>query len=279
MTTLNHDFQVPPTLSGLTTTSGDSLIKLRWDTSAVLDNFWATEIWVSSTNDRSAAILANTERGSSYSYTTTPSSTRYFWIRAKGNFNQTNGAWYPESSTGGISGVSNPSQIALVSGTSVITVADQILTNTTLDLSTWNTWNTTGYLSFTAPADAVITFELGSNPTSVASLTTEGDIVALAMRARLYNYTDSLDVLGVTKAALVSQWTRGAVLTVKNIPDTPIRLIMQLDSGPLGVLTAGKTYLISIEYIKYQPVGTGGTVTLTEGLTWWALTDAATYVH
>lgn len=103
---LSFDYIPPPTLSGLTTTSVPSGILLQWDT-PVDSSLWATEIWQSATNDRSAALLQKTLVGTN-TYTRKFSNigavTRYYWIRAKGIYGQSNGGWYPTSSTGGIVG-------------------------------------------------------------------------------------------------------------------------------------------------------------------------------
>lgn len=106
MANLIIDYTAPPALSNLTTIAAAGAIKLRWD-SPISSVIWATEIWYATTNNRASATLLQTVVGTnSYTHSklTAGALTYYYWVRAKGVNNQTNGAWFPSGSTSGVSG-------------------------------------------------------------------------------------------------------------------------------------------------------------------------------
>lgn len=78
-----------------------SAIKLSW-TKPIHPDLYATEIWMSSSNDRSTATLIATTLDSNYTYFTYSRSSLFFWIRGVSIYGKANGNWYPISSTGGI---------------------------------------------------------------------------------------------------------------------------------------------------------------------------------
>lgn len=92
-----------PTLTGLTVTATLKGILIAWD--ALQDaTLFATEIWVSATNDRTTATLLATVTGNYYLHTgLTSNVARYYWVRAKNTYNRTDGAWTPVSATAGAS--------------------------------------------------------------------------------------------------------------------------------------------------------------------------------
>lgn len=100
-----------PSLSNLTATGVIGGIKLLWD--SINDTtYFATEIWSSSTNDRTTATLAATVLDNNYFYQLATNSTKYFWIRAKNIYNRSDGAWHPTGSTSGVSATSQLVQSA-----------------------------------------------------------------------------------------------------------------------------------------------------------------------
>lgn len=95
----------PPILSGLVT-DGDVFgvsINLSWSIPERSLHF-ATEIWVSTTNDRNDAELVATVVGNHYSYPCAKNSINYFWIRAISIFQKFPGDFYPVSTTAGVQG-------------------------------------------------------------------------------------------------------------------------------------------------------------------------------
>lgn len=270
------DYTIPPALAGLTAIGGDSYIKLRWDTGSVLNEFWATEIWVSSINDRSTAVLATTERGSSYTYAIGPNITKYFWIRAKGLSNQTNGEWFPTSETDGCMGKSNPLQIRPIIGTTQVNLTGVRLVDLSCDMTEWEIFNDTGFYEFIAPDNALLTFEIGSYVETTCTLTTPGDQAYLIVSTYLWNHTDQEFMAGVSQSYLTAWYANENGITYRVLPHSASHMNVQYDSGPTGVLTAGHTYRIYLAYLKRQTVGTGGILTLDEGFQYWNFVDSAT---
>lgn len=141
---LSLNYIPPPDLTGLVIIPSTAGMSFVWD-NPIDSSLWAIEIWEASTNNRASATLLDTVVGTNtYEYISlgTGSITHYFWIRAKGIYGQTNGAWYPISSTAGIagtSGLSNTPDIAtgavtstaLISSTAPvdISVGDFVLEN------------------------------------------------------------------------------------------------------------------------------------------------------
>lgn len=126
---LTFDYIPPPDLSGLTTEATSAGLLITW-VAPIDQTLWGTEIWYSESNDRSTATLLETITAANH-YTLsnlgTGATTFYFWIRAVGIYNQTNGNWYPVSSTAGISGISG------LNGTFDITA--NAITETTISTS------------------------------------------------------------------------------------------------------------------------------------------------
>jgi hypothetical protein len=105
MTTFNLKNTPPLTLTNLIVSSTIGGNNLDWN--APLNNdFWQTEIWSSSSNDRSGATLLTTTIGTSYYDQLTTNTTKYYWVRIKDKFDNNDGIWEPVSSTGGISSTS-----------------------------------------------------------------------------------------------------------------------------------------------------------------------------
>lgn len=105
---LSIDYIPPPDLTGLTIIPSSAGMSFVWD-NPIDASLWAIEIWEAATNNRTGATLLDTVVGTNtYEYISlgTGVVTHYFWVRAKGIYGQTNGNWYPVSSTAGISGVS-----------------------------------------------------------------------------------------------------------------------------------------------------------------------------
>jgi hypothetical protein len=90
-------------ITSLTTTVSFKSIFLNWVTVADT-RVNKTEVWRANTNDRAGASLITSIFGTSYTdIITSYSTTRYYWVRNK-NPNGVYSAWYPVSSTGGVSG-------------------------------------------------------------------------------------------------------------------------------------------------------------------------------
>lgn len=90
-------------ITSLTTAVSFKSIFLNWVTVADT-NVNKTEVWRANTNDRAGASLITSIFGTSYTdIITSYSTTRYYWVRNK-NPNGVYSAWYPVSSTGGVSG-------------------------------------------------------------------------------------------------------------------------------------------------------------------------------
>ena len=90
-------------ITSLTTSVSFKSIFLNWVTVADT-SVNKTEVWRANTNDRDGASLITSIFGTSYTdIITSYSTTRYYWVRNK-NPNGVYSAWYPVSSTGGVSG-------------------------------------------------------------------------------------------------------------------------------------------------------------------------------
>lgn len=93
-----------PAITNLTA-RGDTAgtgVYLEW-TSPIDTLLWATEVWVSTTNNRTTATLYKTVTDNNTLYVGTAGITYYFWVRNVTTFAKSNGAWYPLSSTAGVS--------------------------------------------------------------------------------------------------------------------------------------------------------------------------------
>lgn len=103
----NIIFNHPPTaeLSGLqTASSSGKFIVLQWIIPPDIDYF-ATEIWVSTTNNRASATLYAKETSNSFRYPATVGDTRYFWIRPIDVYGYSvNNPFFPVSATAGVVG-------------------------------------------------------------------------------------------------------------------------------------------------------------------------------
>jgi hypothetical protein len=102
--TAQEDNERPPSPTGLRLFKQFNDRILTWFTppQALYDT---VEVYASSVNDRTTAVLLGEVRGSVFTYTPTDRGTLYYWIRAqKGpNFSE----WNPVSSTGGLSNDAN----------------------------------------------------------------------------------------------------------------------------------------------------------------------------
>lgn len=92
-------------LSGLqTASSSGKFIVLQWTIPPDPDYF-ATEIWVSTTNIRASATLYATETSNSFRYPALVGDTRYFWIRPVDIYGYSiNNPFHPVSATAGVVG-------------------------------------------------------------------------------------------------------------------------------------------------------------------------------
>ena len=114
-----------PSLSGLSArgdTAGTGVL-LSW----VIPNnpdYFQSQVWVSTSNNRASATLAATIDGNSYFYILPTSQTRYFWVRSVNIYGYSTGAFEPVSSTGGVS--------ATVSAITTIDIAQSSITKTTI---------------------------------------------------------------------------------------------------------------------------------------------------
>lgn len=249
MTTFNFTNTPPPSVSGLTALGTDGGINLHWDMSSVNADLWGVEVWASTTNDRSTATLTVTERGSSYPYTTTPSTTVYFWIRSVNSFGFNNGAWYPTSSTAGISATSNvassiPNTSSVTSGgiSSGSGVAGGTLTN-------WSTWYNASYADFTVPSSGngwVIAYGWVNLSFGTLSGVTSFNQTFVTLRVRLYDSTLSADVVNGTDYYTMFL---GAGNTVQgSLPLFSFNFHQSF--GQLGVLIPGHSYYVYIDVEK-----------------------------
>lgn len=105
MTTKIINATPAPSLSGLVVEGNTAAtgLNLTWDTPND-GTYFTTEIWASPTNNRATAVKYANVAGGHYLFTIAAGSTYYFWIRSVNIYSANNGAWYPASATGGISG-------------------------------------------------------------------------------------------------------------------------------------------------------------------------------
>ena len=231
-------------------------------TSSVLTEFWATELWVSTTNNRASATLATTERGSSYTYATSPSTTRYFWIRAKGLSNQTNGAWYPSGATSGISGSSNAA--ASIPATTSVSAAGlstgSSISNPTV--SAWETWYSPANGTFTCPSSGngyINGYLFGSFTTGAITGAGVYDQTSVLVRTRLYDSTAGADVPNQVNYVDLMEGIGNIVLYT----GTCGTINFHYSYGQLGQCILGHNYTVYLEVMKTRNGGTTATTTVT----------------
>lgn len=78
-------------------------ILLAWDT-VDFDQFDSIEVYAATTNDRTGATKVWEGKATSYLHPLAPSTTRYYWIRARRA--DLYSAWEPSSATGGVAATS-----------------------------------------------------------------------------------------------------------------------------------------------------------------------------
>lgn len=104
MTIINVQSELAPTVSGLTAESDPVGSGINLDWKVPIDaRFHATEVWVSQTNDRNAALQVGTVLDNHFFYFGSQGVTYYFWVRGVNIYNQANGVWYPASASAGVS--------------------------------------------------------------------------------------------------------------------------------------------------------------------------------
>jgi hypothetical protein len=134
---LNINYKAPDTLSDLEVTVTNTGLKLTWTIPLNSQTVWATDIYYSETNNRATAtllkrvILANQFSMSALGLGT---KTYYFWVRAVGYAGQTNGAWFPSSTTAGISGTTGLTNTQDITA-SAITTTSIISNSSTIEKS------------------------------------------------------------------------------------------------------------------------------------------------
>ena len=232
MTSINITNTTPLTLTSLIITGSIGGNQLDWDT-PVQPTFWETEVWVSDDNDRSNATLLTTTIGTSYYHQVTSGLTRYYWIRTKDSFGNTNGVWEPLSSTGGVtatpekilpvdlgfnaqdtlinagawrqsyaksggSGSTNNSRSNHITNTS--TSSSSVSSGTSAQSrepgTTWDTWHTiggTGAISISSITQVKYNLSLMLDWDALSCTIGTVDVY---VRARLRNVTDSTDIDG-----------------------------------------------------------------------------------
>jgi len=275
MTTINLTNIAPPTLSNLIADPLPEGIKLRWD--APDDKtLWQTEVWVSTTNDRSSATLAFSTFDNTYLYTTDGGNTRYFWIKAKNDFLFSNGAWEPTSSTGGVSATALNGNVP-GGGTSSASVSSGT-SSSSPSITNFDTWYEVRYEYFTAPVKGTITGYSGAKFTSTLPTSgSDGDVMTAYARFRLYDTTDSIDVIGGTYNYVIAKFVKVAGTWTTLIPDQVPQHNYFFNSDLMGHLISGHTYRMYLEVKKERTSGTTGSYTISLNTNWGDTLAGATY--
>ncbi len=98
--TITGDTTGPSPVTNLQSTNSFKTIWLDW-TNPTDPDFFDVEIWESTTNNRTNAVLVGRETGTSFVRTgLTTGTTRYYWLRAR-DWSKNVSVWNPVSSTGG----------------------------------------------------------------------------------------------------------------------------------------------------------------------------------
>ena len=104
MTDITATSSIAPAVLNLTAANAISGVGINIVASKLSTNpVTRTQIWASQTNDRSTATLEAEIFGSVFFFQGTVSTTYYFWARNVNINGVANGAWYPSSSTAGVS--------------------------------------------------------------------------------------------------------------------------------------------------------------------------------
>lgn len=111
-----------PSLSGLAATAALRGNLLTWTASSDAILFGA-EVWASQTNDRTTASKVATVFDNTFMHLTAAGALWYYWIRGVSIYGRSDGAWFPVSSTAGISSTSLLAQTADIAAYAVTSVS------------------------------------------------------------------------------------------------------------------------------------------------------------
>ena len=262
MTAIALQYRDPVTPTSVSLRQEGLSAYITWDATADPDD--VVEVWWSATNNRATASLIATTVDEYYidsEYSTI--GTFYYWLRRKSEFN------YSDWSTGNTSGHSitlggytssslNPSTVSSAS----VSISGS---TTSATVSSYGVWYEVASGTFTAGANtfslinAYITHNLTSPSVSL------GQILAVKVRARLYDNTAGADVPGGTDTRVV--YLNNAIAAYGANPGIT-SFSAQFLSGFRGLLTSGRSYTLYIEGGKFQDAGSPtGSLSIGGGVT------------
>ena len=218
--TFDHIFVDPPT--GLVAIPSVGGIELRWDAQNN-NNIFATEIWMSASNDITATALYKTVKDNTAWVALDSSITRYFWARHIDKASQTNSGFFP-ATPAGATGTG-------VSGTTPSTKLDDIdFNNPDLD--------------FDVECDS---FNLTANSFNVTTATagSTGAVTINALSGRV-KFASGATSLVVTNAKVT---TDSHVLAIPSQSDTTGRVTAVVPgSGSFTIYCVAPTSTMSVDF-------------------------------
>lgn len=218
-----------PSLSGLTATPALRGNLLTWATSndALL---FGTEVWASKTNDRATATQKATVVDNTYIHLVAAGETWYYWIRAVSIYQRSDGAWYPTSSTGGVSSTSLQAQTTDIASNAITSVS-VAQSNSALSQTNYSVWE--NVFSILYPGSGY-TFIMDVRHLANLTLTTIGTSQSAKAQQRL-----TLNEYTVYVAGTVSVTTGSAVVT-----GSGTLWATNLSAGQIFFLPGGSRYAI-----------------------------------
>lgn len=167
----SQDTTPPAAPTGFVVNSLTRYLILEWQNPTDAD-FKLTEVWESSTNDRStAALLTATSGNSAFRSGLGLNATRYYWVRSKDSSGNLS-AWNPVSSTGGVVGTT---QVLPVADTAIETMQAKGASSGTISVSGGSTVDVT---DFQSPSPTSAAFSLNTS-TGVVTINKAGNYLLL----------------------------------------------------------------------------------------------------
>jgi len=259
-----------PTLANLSAVATLKGILLKWD--ALKDaSLFATEVWVSETDDRSTATLLQTCTSNSYLHTGLPSAeTRYYWIRSKNIYERADGAWTPVSSTAGVSATTLLTQTADI-GANAITSVTLVQSSANLVQTNYSTWEQVYLFTFLGTGNMFVVDAQHLSDLALTSIGTTGDALAYQKLEIIEHTGYTVGTISMTNASTVvtgigTSWVGNVVVgDVLQAPNGGRYLIAAVNSDTQ--LTLSLAYQGASVAAQAYFVITNGLSGITQGLT------------